>query len=54
VHTALREAVENHWLLLAFTDPFDLDQLHRIPLPLDHLPQHGFLIHPMHELERAA
>ncbi len=36
-------------LLLPLADALDLDQLHRIPLPLDQLPQHGFLIQTVHD-----
>ena len=32
-----------------FADAFDFDELHRIPLPLHHLPQHGLLVQAIHD-----
>src|SRR5580698_2825973 len=40
---------ENHRSFATFADALDFDQFHRIPLPLDHLPQHGLLIQTMYD-----
>jgi hypothetical protein len=34
---------------LALADAFDFDELHRIQLSLDHLPQHGLLVRAIHD-----
>jgi DNA polymerase IV len=40
---------QNDRPFLPLADAFDFDELHRIPLPFDHLPQHGLFVQAIHD-----